>query len=108
VQAALALYCDVFGFRISDEMCVLVNACFLHANPRHRSVALVPASVNRMDHVMAELHLLDGVGQAYGFLMTQRECAVATLGRQARNFMTSFYQRMRFDIHLEYGERSRS
>ena len=103
VQAALVFYRDLLGFRISDYMSAPVNAYFLHANPRHHSIALVQAPVNRIHHLMVELYSLDDVGQAYDLLMTQPERVVATLGRHSNDLMTSFYQRTPSDIYVEYG-----
>ena len=102
-QAALAFYKDLLGFRISDYMADPVNAYFLHVNPRHHSIALVQAPVNRMHHLMIELYSLDDVGQAYDLTMRQPERVVATLGRHSNDLMTSFYQRTPSDIYVEYG-----
>jgi 2,3-dihydroxybiphenyl 1,2-dioxygenase len=102
-RAALAFYRDLLGFRISDYMNAPVNAYFLHANPRHHSVALVQAPVSRLHHLMVELYSLDDVGQAYDLLMTQPERVIATLGRHSNDLMTSFYQRTPSDIYVEYG-----
>ena len=102
-QAALAFYRDLLGFRISDYMSAPVNAYFLHVNPRHHSVALVQAPVNRMHHLMVELYSLDDVGQAYDITMQEPGRVVATLGRHSNDLMTSFYQRTPSDIYVEYG-----
>jgi 2,3-dihydroxybiphenyl 1,2-dioxygenase len=106
-QVALAFYRDVLGFRISDFMREPVNAYFLHVNPRHHSIALVQAPVNRMHHLMVELYSLDDVGQAYDLTMQEPERVVATLGRHSNDLMTSFYQRTPSDIYVEYGRGGR-
>jgi len=102
-QAALGFYRDLLGFRISDYMSAPVNAYFLHADPRHHSIALVQAPVNAFHHLMIELYSLDDVGQAYDLLMTQPEHVMATLGRHSNDLMTSFYQRTPSDVYVEYG-----
>ena len=102
-QVALAFYRDLLGFRISDFMREPVNAYFLHVNPRHHSIALVQAPVNRMHHLMVELYSLDDVGQAYDLTMQEPERVVATLGRHSNDLMTSFYQRTPSDVYVEYG-----
>jgi 2,3-dihydroxybiphenyl 1,2-dioxygenase len=102
-QAALAFYRDLLGFRISDFMRDPVNAYFLHVNPRHHSIALVQAPVNRMHHLMIELYLFDDVGQGYDIALGQPERIVATLGRHSNDLMTSFYQRTPSDMLVEYG-----
>jgi 2,3-dihydroxybiphenyl 1,2-dioxygenase len=106
-QVALAFYRDLLGFRISDFMREPVNAYFLHVNPRHHSIALVQAPVNRMHHLMVELYSLDDVGQAYDLTMQEPERVVATLGRHSNDLMTSFYQRTPSDIYVEYGRGGR-
>jgi catechol 2,3-dioxygenase-like lactoylglutathione lyase family enzyme len=40
IEPALAFYRDLLGFRISDYIRKPITAYFLHANPRHHSVAL--------------------------------------------------------------------
>jgi 2,3-dihydroxybiphenyl 1,2-dioxygenase len=102
-KAALAFYRDLLGFRISDYMADPVNAYFLHVNPRHHSIALVQAPVNRMHHLMVELYSLDDVGAGYDLTMQDPTRVVATLGRHSNDLMTSFYQRTPSDIYVEYG-----
>src|SRR5438105_6901436 len=103
MTAALSFYRDVLGFRISDYTRAPVSACFLHVNPRHHSIALVEAPVNRMHHLMVELYSFDDVGQGYDLALMSREQIVATLGRHNNDFMTSFYMRTPSDFLVEYG-----
>ena len=103
MTAALSFYRDLLGFRISDYARSPINACFLHVNPRHHSIALVEAPVNRMHHLMVELYSFDDVGQGYDLALMSREQIVATLGRHNNDFMTSFYMRTPSDFFVEYG-----
>ena len=103
MTAALAFYCDLLGFRISDYMNAPLKAYFLHVNPRHHSIALVEAPVNRLNHLMVELYSLDDVGQGYDLALMDREKIVATLGRHSNDFMTSFYMRTPSEFFVEYG-----
>ncbi len=103
MTAALSFYRDLLGFRISDYTSAPINACFLHVNPRHHSIALVEAPVNRMHHLMVELYSFDDVGQGYDLALIDREQIVATLGRHNNDFMTSFYMRTPSDFFVEYG-----
>ena len=103
MTAALSFYRDLLGFRISDYARSPINACFLHVNPRHHSIALVEAPVNRMHHLMVELYSFDDVGQGYDLALIDREQIVATLGRHNNDFMTSFYMRTPSDFFVEYG-----
>ncbi len=103
MTAALSFYRDLLGFRISDFTRSPINSCFLHVNPRHHSIALVEAPVNRMHHLMVELYSFDDVGQGYDLALMDREQIVATLGRHNNDFMTSFYMRTPSDFFVEYG-----
>ena len=78
IEGALTFYRDLLGFRISDYSLSPIKAYFLHANPRHHSIALVEAPVNVLNHLMVELYSLDDVGQGYDLALTDREKIVAT------------------------------
>ena len=58
IDAALAFYRDLLGFRISDYMREPITAYFLHVNPRHHSLALFEAPHVGMHHLMVELYLV--------------------------------------------------
>jgi 2,3-dihydroxybiphenyl 1,2-dioxygenase len=103
VNAALAFYRDLLGFRISDFMLAPVTAYFMHVNPRHHSVALVGAPARTMHHLMVEYYQLDDVGQGYDLLHTTPEKIVATLGRHSNDLMTSYYMRTPSEIYIECG-----
>src|SRR5215475_1344536 len=103
MTAALAFYCDLLGFRISDYALAPVKAYFLHVNPRHHSIALVEAPLNMLNHLMVELYSLDDVGQGYDLALMDREKLVATLGRHSNDLMTSFYLRTPSGFNVEYG-----
>jgi 2,3-dihydroxybiphenyl 1,2-dioxygenase len=103
VDAALAFYRDLLGFRISDFIRGQVTAYFLHVNPRHHSLALVQGPRSAMHHLMVELYSLDDVGQGYDIMLGKKDRIAATLGRHANDLMTSFYARTPSDILVEYG-----
>lgn len=103
MAAALAFYCDLLGFRISDFIRTPVTAYFLHVNPRHHSLALFAAPHTGMHHLMVELYSFDDVGQGYDIALGEKERIVATLGRHPNDLMTSFYMRTPSDILVEYG-----
>jgi catechol 2,3-dioxygenase-like lactoylglutathione lyase family enzyme len=103
IDAALAFYKDLLGFRISDFMMAPLKAYFLHVNARHHSVALVEAPVRSMHHLLVEYYQLDDVGQSFDLLQTAPEKIVATLGRHSNDLMTSFYTRTPSDIYVEFG-----
>ena len=103
VDAALAFYKDLLGFRISDFMVAPLKAYFMHVNARHHSVALVAAPVRSMHHLLVEYYQLDDVGQGYDLLQSTPEKIVATLGRHPNDLMTSYYMRTPSDIYVECG-----
>jgi 2,3-dihydroxybiphenyl 1,2-dioxygenase len=103
LAASLPFYCDLLGFRISDYIRAPINAYFLHANPRHHSVALFEAPHVGMHHLMVELFSFDDVGQGYDIALGETDRIVATLGRHPNDLVTSFYVHTPSDILVEYG-----
>jgi catechol 2,3-dioxygenase-like lactoylglutathione lyase family enzyme len=103
IDASLSFYLDLLGFRISDYIRAPITAYFLHANPRHHSVALFAAPHAGMHHLMVELYSFDDVGQGYDIALGEKERIVATLGRHPNDLVTSFYMRTPSDILVEYG-----
>src|ERR1700722_14581673 len=65
IDDLLGFYKDQLGFGISDYITTPFRAYFLHANPRHHSVALIETGKQDLHHLMVELFSLDDVGQGY-------------------------------------------
>jgi 2,3-dihydroxybiphenyl 1,2-dioxygenase len=103
VDAALAFYRDLLGFRISDFIRAPITAYFMHVNPRHHSLAVVQGPHSAMHHLMVELYSFDDVGQGYDIALGGQDRIAATLGRHPNDLMTSFYARTPSDILVEYG-----
>lgn len=103
MDASLAFYRDLLGFRISDYIKRPITAYFLHVNARHHSVALFEAPHAGMHHLMVELYLFDDVGQGYDIALGEKDRILATLGRHPNDLVTSFYMRTPSDMLLEYG-----
>jgi 2,3-dihydroxybiphenyl 1,2-dioxygenase len=103
IDAALAFYKDLLGFRISDFMVAPLKAYFMHVNARHHSVAIVAAPVRSMHHLLVEYYQLDDVGQGFDLLQGTPEKIVATLGRHSNDLMTSYYMRTPSEIYVECG-----
>jgi 2,3-dihydroxybiphenyl 1,2-dioxygenase len=103
VDAALAFYRELLGFRISDFIRTPIKAYFLHVNPRHHSLALVEGPGSAMHHLMVELYSFDDVGQGYDIALGEQDRVAAKLGRHPNDLMTSFYTRTPSDILVEYG-----
>ncbi len=103
IDVSLQFYVDLLGFRISDFIRKPITAYFLHANPRHHSVALFAAPHAGMHHLMVELYSFDDIGQGYDIALGEEGRIVATLGRHPNDLITSFYMRTPSDILVEYG-----
>ena len=103
IDAALAFYRDLLGFRVSDYIRAPITAYFLHVNPRHHSLALFAAPHSGLHHLMVELFSFDDVGQGYDIALGDKERIVATLGRHPNDLVTSFYVRTPSEMLVEYG-----
>jgi 2,3-dihydroxybiphenyl 1,2-dioxygenase len=90
-------YRDVLGFRLSDYvdtdfMGMPVHAVFLHANPRHHSLAFAALQLpKRLHHVMLETNSLDDVGAAFYRAQDLGVPIALGLGRHQNDRMVSFY-----------------
>jgi len=110
VQESLAFYRDLLGMRISDfvevEVApgVKVQFPFLHCNPRHHSVALIPAPLPRkLQHIMLQLNSVDDVGATYCLCEERGTRITAGLGRHLNDQMFSSYLRTPSGFDIEYG-----
>ncbi len=102
-EVSLAFYRDLLGFRISDFIRGPMNACFLHVNARHHSLAIFEHAPAGMHHLMMELYSLDDVGQGYDRAQQAQDRVAVTLGRHHNDYMTSFYMRTPSNFMVEYG-----
>jgi 2,3-dihydroxybiphenyl 1,2-dioxygenase len=106
--AAKAFYVDLLGFRVSDYWRPGgTEVVFLHCNPRHHSLALVPAEEAQLYHFMLEMESLDDVGRA---LDRHRDLGIplsTDLGKHPNDEMVSFYSRSPsgFDVEIGCGGR---
>jgi catechol 2,3-dioxygenase-like lactoylglutathione lyase family enzyme len=103
IDAALAFYRDLLGFRVSDFIRAPVTAYFLHVNPRHHSLALVQGPKSAMHHLLVELYSFDDVGQGYDIALSGQDRVAVKLGRHPNDLMTSFYTRTPSDMLVEVG-----
>ena len=110
IAATRAFYQDLLGFRLSDIIRMpigpkmAIELEFYHCNPRHHTLALVPAPApKRLHHFMLQVNTLDEVG----FALERAEAAgvpiTATLGRHTNDHMVSFYARTPSGFEVEYG-----
>jgi 2,3-dihydroxybiphenyl 1,2-dioxygenase len=109
-QATERFYCDLLGMRLSDRIeaemapgfSLLVT--FLHANPRHHSVAFAAAPLpKRVHHFMLEVGAMDDVGRAYDRCLTAGIEIANTLGVHPNDRMFSFYARTPSGFDVEFG-----
>jgi extradiol dioxygenase len=101
---ALAFYCDVLGFKVSDTIDQGVAITFLHCNPRHHTLALAAGrGVVGVHHLMLEVGSLDDVGSALDIVRGRGLQLAMDLGRHTNDLMTSFYVRTPSGFEIEYG-----
>ena len=108
VEEMIAFYRELLGFRLSDYYTYPFAAYFLHANPRHHSVAFVQSGKNAVHHLMMELFSLDDVGQGYDLALSEKGRIATTLGRHTSDYLTSFYTWTPSGFMVEYGWGARS
>ena len=95
------------GLRMSDYIVMRafgnVKAHFMHCNPRHHSIAMVPGPHNAFHHMMLEVNSLDDVGSAYDLVNARKINVTQTLGKHTNDHMLSFYSQTPSGFELEYG-----
>ena len=103
IDDLMGFYHDTLGFGISDYIVTPFRAFFLHANPRHHSVAFIETGRQDLHHLMVELYSLDDVGQGYDIALGEPERIATTLGRHPNDAVTSYYLKSPSGFMLEYG-----
>lgn len=95
------------GLRMSDYIVMhafgKVKAHFMHCNPRHHSIAMVPGPHNAFHHMMLEVNSLDDVGSAYDLVNARKINVTQTFGKHTNDHMLSFYSQTPSGFELEYG-----
>jgi 2,3-dihydroxybiphenyl 1,2-dioxygenase len=106
VPAAVSLYRDCLGFRVSDY---IWDITFMRCNPRHHSIAIEPqeGKGKRLAHAMIEYNTLRDVGAAWDRLRATKTPFTKTLGQHTNDHMVSFYLTTPsgFDIECGWGGR---
>jgi len=110
VEATKRFYMDGLGFRLSDMIDMEIEAgrslelTFLHCNPRHHTIALVPAPMpKRLHHFMLQVDSMEDVGLAYDRAERTGVRIAETLGRHTNDHMFSFYAHTPSGFQVEYG-----
>ncbi len=110
IDASRHFFQDLLGFRLSDiirmkfgpEM--IMDLEFYHCNPRHHTLALVPAPTpKRLLHFMLQARALDDVGFALDRAERAQVPIVQTLGRHTNDQMVSFYAQTPSGFEVEFG-----
>lgn len=111
---SLTFYRDALGMKVSDFIRMepvpglKMDLTFLHCNPRHHTLALLPTpGGNRMHHFMVQLGELDDVGRAYQLCQDRKLPIASTLGRHTNDHMVSFYvcTPAGFQVEIGWGAR---
>ncbi len=106
IEEKRRFYMQGLGFKLSDTILMggEVMLTFLHCNPRHHTVALVPAPVpKRMNHFMVQANTLDDVGHANDRAQRLGAPITVSLGCHTNDRMVSFYSRSPSDFEVEFG-----
>ena len=106
VEASLAFYLDVLGFRRSDlfRFAPGMAGHFLHCNSRHHSLAIFPSpGATGAHHMMLEMTQLDHVGRALDRAMRDDVPITSSLGRHKNDQNVSFYMSSPSGIQVEIG-----
>ena len=114
IAASRAFYQDLLGFRLSDIIRLPIPGRtlemeFYHCNPRHHTLALIPAPApKRLHHFMLQANTLDDIGFALDRVEAMGVPITATLGRHTNDHMVSFYARTPSGFEVEYGYGART
>lgn len=106
IEGSSHFYTDVLGFRVSDYWKPggsEHDVVFLHCNPRHHSLALVPAGEPALYHFMLEMNSLDDVGYTLDRHEETRTPVAAGLGKHTNDHMVSFYSVSPSGFQVEIG-----
>ena len=106
---ALAFYMDGLGFLLSDHIVVgpgdrQLNLTFLHCNPRHHTLAIMPAPLpKRVHHIMLQVAAIDDVGAGLDAARQSDVPISLELGKHTNDKMISFYMQNPSGFDVEYG-----
>jgi 2,3-dihydroxybiphenyl 1,2-dioxygenase len=103
-------YREILGMKLSDRIHtdlapgLTLDITFLHANPRHHTVAFTEAPLpKRIHHFMVELGAMEDVGRAYDRCLERGVPIANTLGQHPNDGMFSFYARTPSGFEVEIG-----
>jgi 2,3-dihydroxybiphenyl 1,2-dioxygenase len=105
---SVRFYTELLGFKLSDRIVADIHGyhadiVFLHANPRHHSLAIGGEQRKRIHHFMLEVRAMDEVGLAFDRTLRSGARIMQTLGRHPNDRMFSFYAKTPSGFQFEYG-----
>jgi extradiol dioxygenase len=111
LDRSIDFYTSALGMRISDYVIPAdgplagMKLGFLHCNPRHHSLAMLPhkGARRRLNHIMLEVSAVDDVGATYELCQDQKVPIAMSLGRHTNDRMLSFYMVTPSGFMIEYG-----
>lgn len=109
IDAANRFYMEGLGFRLSDYINMgppgrAIKLTFLHCNPRHHTLAMVPAPLpKRLHHIMLQVESMDDVGLGLDRAKKAGISISSALGKHTNDQMTSFYMKTPSGFDIEYG-----
>lgn len=108
-QAMLDFYA-LLGFQVSDYIVeevapgVVVDAAFMHCNPRHHTIAFAAMPLpKKIHHYMVEANSRIDVGRAYDRVLNAGVPLELTLGMHPNDQMFSFYVTTPSGFAIEFG-----
>jgi biphenyl-2,3-diol 1,2-dioxygenase len=108
-EATHHFYTELLGLRVSDFIDldlgpIQLHLTFLHANPRHHSVAFSGMPLpKRIHHFMLEAGAFDEVGAAHDRALDAGAPITMGLGRHSNDKMFSFYAKTPSGFDVEFG-----
>lgn len=103
-------YQQLLGMKLSDRIDIemapnlSIETTFLHANPRHHSLAFAQIELpKKMHHFMIEAREIDAVGHAHDRVQDTGMGITSTLGRHTNDLMLSFYAFTPSGFEVEFG-----
>jgi 2,3-dihydroxybiphenyl 1,2-dioxygenase len=103
-------YSELLGLRLSDTVelqlapTVKLEIRFLHANPRHHSIAFASLPMpKRIHHFMLEVQSQDDVGRAHDRCLDAGISFAMDLGKHPNDGMVSFYAATPSGFAVEFG-----
>jgi 2,3-dihydroxybiphenyl 1,2-dioxygenase len=101
---SIDFYKNLLGFRVSDYWRPGDDdVVFMRCNPRHHSLALVPASEAALYHFMLEARTLDDVGYTLDRHEETGTPISTGIGKHTNDQMVSFYSRSPSGFDVEFG-----